>query len=221
MSEGLYSTSGAPSILVLTAGTFGEQVGAGLRARHGASVQPVEPGGTHPSWWPHADLVILATSQERVRLAGVVDRSSFAWGRRWFPIYSSPTVIYCGPVVVPGKTACYQCFLRRREQHRNPAVPAAADAVPEAAPAHPRHHVSIAVALAEQAIADAMAGPDDDAIGGTVRLFDQVGGGTSRADVVAVDRCPRCRPVPDDTREHELWGTLAAASTRRPQEATR
>ncbi|GAA3389002.1 TOMM precursor leader peptide-binding protein [Cryptosporangium minutisporangium] len=192
-----------PSILVLTGGTFGDRVGSLLRRSRAATVQSVDPHGTHPGFWPHADLVVLATGFERPRLAELVDRMAFHWDRSWFPVFATATTLVSGPVVVPGRTACYQCYTRRRDQHRG-----ADDAGrPDVEFAQPTPHVDIAVALAEQSLDEVLHGG-----AATVRTFDQVSGGLSRSSVLAVNRCRRCRPKLEDEENSELWQHLAAAA---------
>lgn len=200
------------SVLVLTGGTFGEKVGERLHASHGASVRAIGPSGTHPSIWPYFDLIVLATGHERNRVAELIDRTAFAWKRPWFPVHSSATALYCGPVVIPGRTACHRCFVGRREQHRASSHhwPTA---LYDVEVAHPTHHVGIAAALAQQAINEAFDGPPVDSLGATVRMFDQISGAVSANAVVAGDRCPRCRTTPDSRNELVLWRALAAAAS--------
>jgi bacteriocin biosynthesis cyclodehydratase domain-containing protein len=198
-------------LLVLASGAFGKDVAG--RLEHGArelghdiTTMPIDEG-THPSLWPRADLIVLATSHERPRIDEAADRAAFAWGTPWFSVHSTATEVQCGPVVVPGRTACHQCYVRRRNQHRRPGHSTAGpgDQHPTG---YPVHHVGIAAAFARQAIEEALGLPDDeDAIGGTVRKFDQITGGTSRAAVIAVDRCARCRtPATSDG----LWRRLVS-----------
>lgn len=228
-------------LLVLASGPFGKGVarrldpgtgaaqgahGAALTESHTVTVQEIDEG-THPSLWPRADLIILATSHERPRIAEATDRAAFDWGTPWFSVHTTATEVVCGPVVIPGRTACHGCYVRRRAQHKRPehTTGAATDRAPgddRYPTGFPVHHVGIAAAFARQAVDEAFADADasDDATaedsadsavaggpGGTVRKFDQISGGTNRASVVAVDRCERCRtPATSD----ELWRRLAS-----------
>ncbi|MFI6597076.1 TOMM precursor leader peptide-binding protein [Nonomuraea sp. NPDC050536] len=182
-------------LLILAAGSFGHAVAGRLRRTFDAHVLPVDQG-THPSLWPHADLIVLATDRERARLAEGVDYAAHAWRLPWFPVHLSATEVHCGPVVVPGRTACHACYVKRRAQHGR--APEQGEQAPSG---YPEHHVGIAAAFARQAIEEARAEPDPGTLGATVRRFGQVDGITQAGPVVAVDRCPRCR-----TRgEQELW----------------
>jgi bacteriocin biosynthesis cyclodehydratase domain-containing protein len=212
VTSALIQKSEDRDILVLASGAFGEGVAERLSRHHRTTTQDVT-SGTHPSFWPHTNLIVLATDFERPRIAEAVDRAAFAWDIPWFPVLSTANRIQAGPVIIPGSTACYDCFVRRRAQHdlADEAQRAADIKYPVA---HPAHHVGIAVGLAEQAIDESFGLRPPDAIGATVRSFDQVNGGTSRAPVVAVDRCPRCRParVPEDAGL--LWLRLTEAAAR-------
>jgi bacteriocin biosynthesis cyclodehydratase domain-containing protein len=191
-------------MLILASGAFGSAVTDRLGGLYETTVQNVD-AGTHPSMWPYADLMILSVSHERPRIAAGLDQASFAWGVPWLEICLEPTEVRVGPVVVPGRTACYACFLRRRAQHRRvEPTSAGTDKHPTGFAAH---HVGIAAAFARQAVCEVFA-PDPEALGGTVRRFNLVSGATSRSAVVATDRCARCR------RRHSsegLWRELAQA----------
>ncbi|MFF5423868.1 MULTISPECIES: TOMM precursor leader peptide-binding protein [unclassified Streptomyces] len=213
-----------PRLLILTAGAFGAAVAEGLGARHpGTTVLDVSQG-THPSLWPDSDLIVLAAGQDREVLADMVDASAHAWKRPWFPVQAGPLDLRCGPVVVPGRTACHRCYTRRRAQHTPPTTDrtTGADTGAQHVSGYAPHHVAIAVGLAGQAVREALAGPGEpgaaEGIGGTVRVFGLVEGTTSSAAVVAVDRCDRCRPArtPESrlTTFVELAAELAALPAR-------
>ncbi|MEV6978344.1 TOMM precursor leader peptide-binding protein [Kitasatospora sp. NPDC093806] len=194
-------------LLVLASGPFGKDVARRLERdcdTHDVTVQEIDEG-THPSLWPHADLIVLATSQERPRIAEALDHAAFDWRVPWFGIHTTATDVLCGPVVVPGRTACHRCYVRRRDQHQRPGHTAAPgdDRYPTG---YPRHHVGIAAAFALHAVDEALRGPEENAPYATVRRFDQIAGTTSRSSVVAVDRCTRCRA---QATSEPLWRALA------------
>ncbi|QWF82034.1 TOMM precursor leader peptide-binding protein [Amycolatopsis sp. CA-230715] len=203
------SSVDAKQILVLTKGAFGDAVGARLSELLPVTVRDVAEG-THPGLWPYTELVVLATSHERPRLAEAVDEAAFRLGAAWFPVRHGATDLQCGPVVVPGRTACHKCYLARRNQHRRVAGP---EHDPDRAQptGFPRHHVGIATGFALQAIDEVFAGPGPNRLGATVRRFDQVVGTVSRSSVVAVDRCTRCRKS-GGSRSEELFEQLAPLS---------
>lgn len=197
-------------VLVLTSGVFGKAVTERLLPLFRGTVQDIEHG-THPSLWPHAHLVVLATSPERPRIADAVDRAAFVRGIPWLPVIARATDLQVGPVVVPGRTPCHRCHVRRRNQHS--VTPVVRDAAPQAeSTGFARHHVSIAVALARQALLDAV-DPDASADLASVRRYNLVNGSLSRASVIAADGCDRCRGRFGSREEFRqgLWAQLESA----------
>lgn len=190
-------------VLILSAGAFGDAVTSRLTQLYPTDVQDVGQG-THPSLWPYADMIVLATSSERPQLAELVDQVSFVRRVPWLAVFATATEIQCGPLVVPGRTACHRCFVRRRNQHAPTKRDVRADDARHPT-GHPDHHVGIATAFVRQSVDEAFHQSPAE-VGGTVRRFDQASGATSRAFVVAVNRCPRCRPQrpPAD----ELWHAI-------------
>src|SRR6185436_18562784 len=90
----------------------------------------------------------------------VVDRAAFAWRRPWFPVLLDEPYLRCGPVAVPGRSACHGCFSRRRRQHaqaadawNDPGSAALAGTAPRVS-GFADHHVDLAVGLAHQARRD-------------------------------------------------------------------
>ncbi|MEU7072594.1 TOMM precursor leader peptide-binding protein [Streptomyces narbonensis] len=216
-----------PRLLILAAGAFGAAVAEGLAARHAGSTVLDVSQGTHPSLWPDSDLIVLATGQDREVLADMVDASAHAWNRPWFPVQAGPLDLRCGPVVVPGRTACHRCYTRRRAQHTAPTADGTRGDATTAPPVsgYAPHHVAIAVGLADQAVREALAGPGEpgaaEGIGATVRVFGVVEGATSTSAVVAVDRCARCRPARTPESRLERFEAIAAGLAALPAPAGR
>ncbi len=204
-----------PRLLLLTAGDFGAAVAARLADRHPGSETLDVSAGTHLALWPALDALVLAADHDDAELVELVERAAFAWRRPWFPVLLEQAHLRCGPVVVPGRTACHQCFRRRRRQHA--AQPAAWGDTPAPAIAgdrvrgYARHHVEIAAGLAAQAVDDAFA-PTVEAPGGWVRTIGLADGAVTRAGVVAVDACARCRDAgARPARTSRLYAALQAA----------
>ena len=114
-----------------------------------------------------------------------------------------PTELRCGPLVVPGRSACYRCYDRRRRQHGYRPLPP--EVVSEHGPleqAYAHHHVLLGAGLISLALQTLDApGPQDPAaqstddvapIGGRVWTIDLVSGITTCSPTVAVDRCETC-----------------------------
>ncbi|MBQ0863018.1 TOMM precursor leader peptide-binding protein [Streptomyces smyrnaeus] len=213
-------TTGPRRPLFLAAGSFGHAVTERLaKAYAGAVVMGVDEG-SHPSFWPVGDLLVLVTDHPRQTLAEAVESSAYAWGVPWFPIELEPTELRCGPAVRPGDGACHRCFIRRRAQHDRSPVPRAAGTDPTRVTGYAPHHVGMAVALARAAVHDLFDGQRDrdqerDEVEhpARVRSVNLADGRTARNHVVAVDQCPRCRPARDggDTSWRTFERLTAAA----------
>jgi bacteriocin biosynthesis cyclodehydratase domain-containing protein len=138
-----------------------------------------------------AAVIVAVHSGRDEELRDALDRVGFERGVPTVGIELLPTRIVCGPAVIPGATACYSCYLRRIEQHQDPAQ---TDQLGEATRGLPegfgRMHLALAHGLLALATDELRTGPVG--LGGTVRTFDLVAGTVSTASTVAVDRCPRC-----------------------------
>ena len=183
-------------LTLVTNGEFGAEVGARLLARFPGSEIVDADTPTHLASWPALDALVVAADRDNVGLCELTERAAFAWRRPWFPVLLEQAQLRCGPVVVPGRTACHVCFRRRRRQHaQNPGVwrdlPAPAVAG-DRVRGWARHHVDIAAGLAVQAVTDAF-DPEPRFPGAWVRIVGLADTTVNRSGVVAVDGCPRCR----------------------------
>lgn len=175
--------------LYLVRDTFGEQYaeayGIASAVRVTGSDLPDDPR------LARAGMLVAVHAGRLEELRDAVDRLGFERGIPTVGVELLPTRIVCGPAVIPGATACYACYVRRIEQHRDPAQPydvgPATRGLPEG---FGRPHLAIAHGLLTLAIAELRSGPVG--LGGTVRAFDLVAGTLSTAATVAVDRCRRC-----------------------------
>lgn len=149
------------------------------------------------------DVVVVMHSNADVALREDVDRLGAKLGFATIGLQLTPTRIICGPVVVPGRTACWLCFRKRSAQHAGTSHPYDIDAgVSGLAEGYGPHHTVIASGLLTLALeetsmlrseSDSAASLDPNApIGGTVRTFDLVSGAVSSASTVSTDRCHRC-----------------------------
>jgi bacteriocin biosynthesis cyclodehydratase domain-containing protein len=204
---------------VLSVGAFGAAVAQRLSGRYPGSVVLDATAGSQLASWPALDVLVLAAEYDDAGLVDLLDQAAFAWRRPWFPVLLESAQLRCGPVVVPGGGACHRCFRRRRRQHaRNPRLwpDRQPDAVPGSSPrvsGYAPHHVGIAVALATEAVRDATAGPAGpaEAPGAWVRTVSMVDGSVSRAGVLAVDGCFRCRdPLARERGRADLVEVLRA-----------
>jgi bacteriocin biosynthesis cyclodehydratase domain-containing protein len=140
---------------------------------------------------PRAAMIVAVYSGRDEELRDALDRFGFERGIPTVGVELLPTGIVCGPAVIPGATACYSCYVRRAEQHQDPArTDRVAEATRDLPEGFGRMHLAIAHGLLALATAELRKGPDG--LGGTVRKFDLVAGVVSTASTVALDRCPRC-----------------------------
>ncbi|GIG60002.1 hypothetical protein Lfu02_43740 [Longispora fulva] len=213
------SPEGVPRLTLLAVGDFGARIAARLADRYPGSEVTDATGGAHLADWPALDVLVVAAEYDDPGLVELAERAAFAWRRPWFPVLLEQAQLRCGPVVVPGRTACHGCFRRRRRQHaKSPELWAdtPAPVLPGTRPqvtGWAEHHLGLGVGLAVRAVHDAVR-PTDEAPGGWVRTVGLVDGGVQRAGVVAVDGCVRCRDaMARDRRRAVLITTLRAAAS--------
>lgn len=216
-----------PSALVtayLPQGGFARAVVARLSGP-GDAVVPVDHGlvSAHV---PYADRAVLVADPDQTGLREDLDTLSFTRGMPSLGLELFPTELRCGPLVVPGRSACYRCYDRRRRQHGyRPLPPKTIAELGPLAQGYAYHHVLLGaglVSLALQALDSqdpvAGTGTDDGAhgldgaeaveavediedIGGQVWTIDLVSGVTTCARTVAVDRCETCSGRYDGHRD--------------------
>ncbi|GFZ79118.1 TOMM precursor leader peptide-binding protein [Nesterenkonia alkaliphila] len=204
-----------PETLYLAAGCFGHAVAQRLQAHHRGRIHDVAPG-THPSMWPYAETLVLATGAERPRIADAVDHTCFLRGIPWIHVVARSAEIQVGPVVIPGRTACYRCSERRRRQHRLALPSSHPDRDSAENPSEfavLKHHISLAAALTRQAFSEIAEAASGGPAEGTVRSVNLVSGTVTAAPTVGTDNCARCRGRfgPKHEARQALWGELESA----------
>ena len=152
---------------------------------------------------PYADRLVMISDADRTPVREALDEVSFVRSLPSLGLELFPTELRCGPLVVPGRSACYRCYDRRRRQHGYRPLPP--EVVSEHGPleqAYAHHHVILGAGLISLALQTLDApGPQDPApegaddvapIGGRVWTIDLVSGITTCSPTVAVDRCETC-----------------------------
>ena len=189
-----------PVTVYLPQGGFARAVAARL-AGDGDVVVPVDQGLVS-AYIPYADRAVLIADPDQSGLREDLDTLSFTRSMPSLGLELFPTELRCGPLVVPGRSACYRCYDRRRRQHGyRPLPPEVSSGHGPLEQAYAHHHVLLGaglISLALQAL-DAP-GPRDPAptdadvapIGGQVWTIDLVSGITTCSPTVAVDRCETC-----------------------------
>jgi bacteriocin biosynthesis cyclodehydratase domain-containing protein len=169
-------------------GTFGVRASQYLRPGVTISRDPSDVGSVS-----ECDLLVAMTDGEDDQLARALDGRSFRTGIAWFPVVLAFPAIRVGPVVVPGASACYACYLARRWQ-RDPLADLsqavlASNATEEAG--FLPHHALLAGALTNQLLSDIDL-HGSAASAGCVRTVVLPNGELHASRAVGVDRCPRC-----------------------------
>ena len=187
-----------PVTVYLPQGGFARAVAARL-AGDGDVVVPVDQGLVS-AYIPYADRAVLIADPDQTGLREDLDTLSFTRSMPSLGLELFPTELRCGPLVVPGRSACYRCYDRRRRQHGYRPLPE--EVIAEHGPleqAYAHHHVLLGaglISLALQALDHPEAAVEnaDDVprIGGQVWTIDLVSGVTTCARTVAVDRCETC-----------------------------
>lgn len=201
------TTTAPPVTAYLPQGAFGHAVVQRL-ARPQDVVLPVDKGLVS-AVVPYADRLVLIADPDRTGLREDLDALSFTRALPSLGMELTPTELRCGPLVIPGRTACYGCYERRRRQHGYRPLPEGLGPLPQG---YAHHHVVLGAGLVSMALdllerrslpaasatgaADPAPGESTDdpgrGLGGQVWALDLVSGSTSCASTVAVDRCPTC-----------------------------
>ena len=190
-----------PVTAYLTQGGFARAVATRLAGPSDVII-PVDHGLVS-AYIPYADRAVLIADPDQTGLREDLDTLSFTRSMPSLGLELFPTELRCGPLVVPGRSACYRCYDRRRRQHGyRPLPPEVASEHGPLEQAYAHHHVLLGASLISLALQTLDApGPQDPApegadgvapIGGRVWTIDLVSGITTCSPTVAVDRCETC-----------------------------
>mgnify|MGYP000945398970 FL=1 len=197
-----------PVTVYLPQGGFARAVAARLAGPDDVVI-PVD-NGLVSAYVPYADRAVLVADPDQTGLREDLDALSFTRGMPSLGLELFPTELRCGPLVVPGRSACYRCYDRRRRQHGyRPLPPEASAELGPLEQGYAYHHVLMGAGLISLALQtldrqeEAPLGADDVEdgttdtgepleIGGQVWTIDLISGLTSCSRTVAVDRCEIC-----------------------------
>jgi len=183
-------------MLIFTAGSFGRAVGRRLADMHDARCADlVEHASSFGNIVRGADFVGVAVSRPYPALCQAIDVACFEQGIRWSMVQLHGDTLTCGPLVIPGRTACHHCFLSRAASHYTGAaweraLRAHYAAQPDDGPAgYPAALVEIG--------ANALAGDARTQVArARVRSVDVLTSSVRESEVVGIHQCPRCRKRP-------------------------
>lgn len=221
------------SVALLGLGEFGEHVAALLRDN---------------ARWPVVTASSAADAIEKDSRAAIVsmwrpyptaceeaDALAFQQQRPWLPVVMDHPYVRVGPVVVPGRGACFACFTARYDQHdsqRDITAMLGAGFDREAdlgVRGYLGHHARLAAALAQMALGD-LSADWLATTAGQVLSFNVYRSAIRRHSVIARSGCPRCgcpAPASSGSAMADLLCRLAAGREARyvpdrgpePQEA--
>lgn len=175
--------------LVIHAGEFGQQV---IELLDTSPARLIEADGpVYTASIPYATTIISVWSGHRPEDRDRIDSVAFARSIPSVGVELHPTSLECGPVVVPGRTACYRCCRLRQEQHSGGSLRLTRSSA-ELPAGFSGGEIAIAAGFIGKALADIGREGVGTSLGGEVRLFDLVRGGLHKYETVAVDRCERC-----------------------------
>jgi bacteriocin biosynthesis cyclodehydratase domain-containing protein len=216
----------------LSVGEFGDQViafllgGAGSTAAAGADRAAVgDADGLDAVFESTREPVVLALWRPCPSLCRRADNLAFRYWRPWLPVVMDHPRVRVGPLVAPGRGACFGCFEARRAQHDDhradtDVVLAAYDRDAGLGPrGHLSQHARLAAALAEIMLSQFAHAPS--AAAGQVISLNMLGGGLRRHRVVPVPGCARCGP-PRRPGDSDVLAGLAGliGAGRKPGAAT-
>jgi bacteriocin biosynthesis cyclodehydratase domain-containing protein len=104
---------------VLAVGQFGESASAILKGLLSPVVVTSSGAGNmmNPSLWPDARLHMVVAWRPVPKVANLVNRLCFARHTPFVVAAAEEPGLIVGPAVVPGLSACYECFEQRVLQH--------------------------------------------------------------------------------------------------------
>lgn len=180
-------------MLIFTAGNLGRAIGDRLRQSHGAGCFDLLESVTRLESLVKDEVFVgVATWRPYPGICRMIDEVCFMYGIRWSMVELHGDTLTCGPLVVPTKSACHDCFIRRTASHFNSpewerTIRKFYDLNLEAGVmGYPNALVEIgASALVDDAT--------NTSGGGRVRTIDVVSSVVRESEVIGIHNCPRCR----------------------------
>jgi len=186
------------SILILTGGEFGAAVSRRIAGKREVTVCELAapPECIAPLVEQH-EFVAVATWRPYMEICRSLDTVCHRLQRPWSLVEISGSALVCGPSIVPGSGAgCYHCFNARIDAHRRDGdrLRALRNAYANDPELGPAGYTPAMVAIAAASLLEDAASP---ATAGRFRQLDVLTGAVLESRVIALNDCPRCRPLPE------------------------
>jgi bacteriocin biosynthesis cyclodehydratase domain-containing protein len=181
---------------ILTVGVFGRAVAEYLIAlrrdvhetRADGADRPFDARGA-------ARIRLLAAWRPVPAICELLDHRSHASQRPFVPLIAESTVLRLGPIVVPGRGACWSCWMRRRRQHAEwpDELMAVLRHYADSDRAGPEGYLEPFAMIGAMQLAQTIEAIDASApVAGRVCELDMLTRNIAVSTVVGVHDCPRC-----------------------------
>lgn len=182
------------SVHLLSVGPFAKAVAGWLKTfRHDVietaltDEHAVQPG--------IARITVVAAWRPVSGLCELLDTLSFEWQRPFVPLIVESSILRMGPVVMPGRGACWQCWQQRARQHSEWALAQSAllQHYASAPQAGPQGFLEPFAVMAATRIAQVIEDLDSQsAMPGFIWQIDMLSRAITTAVAIGIHDCPRC-----------------------------
>lgn len=182
---------------ILPVGSFGMAVSRYLRSSLPLATETVTPPGELPPEQTclRARINVVAAWRPVLPLCDFIDRLSHQHKKPFFSVILDGTALRLGPIVVPGRGSCWDCWVRRSRQHATwPKEQAAVWQHYAAHPdAGPKGYLEPLALLAAARSRHIVAGLNSsNVVPGAFWEIDTITRQITTSVVVGVHDCPRC-----------------------------
>jgi bacteriocin biosynthesis cyclodehydratase domain-containing protein len=182
------------SVHLLSVGPFASAVAGWLKIFRNDVIETsvTDEQGVQPEI---ARITVVAAWRPVSRLCELLDTLSFEWPRPFVPLIVESSILRLGPIVMPGRGACWHCWQQRARQHSEWAFAQSAllqhyASSPQAGPqGFLEPFAMMAAARIAQVIEDL---DSQSAVPGFIWQVDMLSRVIKTAVTVGIHDCPRC-----------------------------
>lgn len=108
-----------PRLHVFSLGKFGAAAARRFLALNSDAIETpiVDHTLPMPETWPSARLHVLFSWRPAPAICELMEELSYKWRLPFIPVVIDSARLQIGPVIVPGETACWTCWIHRSRQH--------------------------------------------------------------------------------------------------------